>query len=83
GQEGFVFKDEYDFEIILLVNDSFEVPHPWQHNAYSEIPQAYPILGIGSVELIVRNASRTVEFLENVLGYRKIDNKSFDLLTLA
>ncbi len=34
-------------EIILLVNDSFEVPHQWQHNAYSEIPQAYQILGIG------------------------------------
>lgn len=45
--------------------------HQWQHNAYSEIPQAYQILGIGPVELRVRNAARTVEFLENVLGYRK------------
>ena len=43
GQEGIVFKDEDDLEIILLVNDSFEVPHQWQHNAYSEIPQAYQI----------------------------------------
>ena len=83
GQEGVVFKDEDDLEIILLVNDSFEVPHQWQHNAYSEIPQAYQILGIGPVELRVRNAARTVEFLENVLGYRKRDNKSFDVLTLA
>lgn len=83
GQEGIVFKDEDDLEIILLVNDSFEVPHQWQHNAYSEIPQAYQILGIGPVELRVRNAARTVEFLENVLGYRKRDNKSFDVLTLA
>ncbi len=73
-QEGVVFKDEDDLEIILLVNDSFEVPHQWQHNAYSEIPQAYQILGIGPVELRVRNAARTVEFLENVLGYRKRDN---------
>lgn len=48
GQEGVVFKDEDDLEIILLVNDSFEVPHQWQHNAYSEIPQAYQILGIAS-----------------------------------
>ena len=62
GQEGVVFKDEDDLEIILLVNDSFEVPHQWQHNAYSEIPQAYQILGIGPVELRVRNAARTVEF---------------------
>ncbi|HHC9656017.1 TPA: VOC family protein [Staphylococcus aureus] len=83
GQEGVVFKDEDDLEIILLVNDSFEVPHQWQHNAYSEIPQAYQILGIGPVELRVRNAARTVEFLENVLGYRKRDNESFDVLTLA
>ncbi len=83
GQEGVVFKDEDDLEIILLVNDSFEVPHQWQHNVYSEIPQAYQILGIGPVELRVRNAARTVEFLENVLGYRKRDNKSFDVLTLA
>lgn len=28
--EGVVFKDEDDLEIILLVNDSFEVPHQWQ-----------------------------------------------------
>ncbi len=50
GQEGVVFKDEDDLEIILLVNDSFEVPHQWQHNVYSEIPQAYQILRIGPVQ---------------------------------
>ncbi|WP_206779177.1 hypothetical protein, partial [Escherichia coli] len=67
GQEGVVFKDEADLEFILLVNDSFEVPHQWQHNAYSEIPQAYQILGIGPFDLGFRNAAGNGRIFGNCL----------------
>ncbi|MBO1198714.1 VOC family protein [Staphylococcus simiae] len=83
GQQGLTFKDSDDLEIILLVNDDYEIPHAWQKNRYSDVPQQYQILGMGPVELRVRDSKRTIDFLENVLNYHQRDNFEETVLTVV
>ncbi|HFG9139176.1 TPA: VOC family protein [Staphylococcus argenteus] len=83
GQEAIAFKDVDDLEVLLIANDDYEIPHKWKANTYSDIPEQYQILGLGPVELRVRDAKRTIEFLENILGYQMKKGFEHSVMTIA
>lgn len=83
GQQGLSFKDIDDLEIILLVNGDYKIPHAWQKNSFSDIPQQYQILGMGPVELRVRDSKITIDFLKNVLNYHQRDDFEETVLTVV
>lgn len=69
-------------EIILLVNGNYHTPNAWRKNPYSEIPEQYQILGMGPVELRVKNAQATLDFLKNSLSYTLREDVNETVMTL-
>ena len=64
-----------------MSNDNKKVPDSWQHNPYTEIPAPLQILGMGPVELRLRDIRPTADFLVNTLGYRPVGNNIYTLDT--
>lgn len=69
GQPSLLFKDIDDLEIMLIVNEDYNIPNKWRNNNYSNVPNEYQILGLGPVELRVRDKNSTLNFLIDELGY--------------
>ena len=82
NQPAISFEDVDGVEVILLVNDNYEMPHEWQGNSYSDIPEQYQILGMGPVELRLRDAQATIDFLKNVLEYEERQDFNETVMTL-
>ncbi|MEB8210358.1 ring-cleaving dioxygenase [Staphylococcus succinus] len=82
NQSALSFKDMDGLEVLLIVNDTYQTPQAWRKNPYSDIPQQYQILGMGPVELRVREAKPTIEFLTNTLQYQIRPNTDETTLTL-
>ncbi|UTH02543.1 VOC family protein [Macrococcoides canis] len=80
GHDGLIFEDRDALEIVLLPNNDMTYPNAWKKNHYSDIPEAYQILGMGPVELRVRGIEKSAQFLTETLGYtRRIDSNIFTL----
>ncbi|MGJ5712548.1 VOC family protein [Staphylococcus auricularis] len=82
GQAALLFKDIDDLEIVLVVNGDHTLPTAWRHNRYTDIPELYQILGLGPVELRVRDKEATVSFLRDVLEYHQRDFDEVTVYTL-
>src|SRR5699024_5465204 len=82
NQPAITFKDIDGLEIILLVNDNYHTPNAWRNNPYTEIPEQYQILGMGPVELRVKNAQATLDFLKNCLSYTLRSDVNETVMTL-
>ncbi|AQM41052.1 MULTISPECIES: VOC family protein [Staphylococcus] len=82
NQPAITFKDIDGLEIILLVNDNYYTPNAWRKNPYTEIPEQYQILGMGPVELRVKNAQATLDFLKNSLSYTLRSDLNETVMTL-
>ncbi|MCG7338973.1 VOC family protein [Staphylococcus sp. ACRSN] len=76
SQPAINFKDPDGLNLLLLVNNDYKIPSIWRKNPYTDIPMQHQILGMGPVELRVRDSKPTIEFLKNDLNYqhRTIDN---------
>jgi glyoxalase family protein len=74
GQPALLFKDIDDLEVMLVVNDDYKVPKKWRNNSYTDVPKDYQILGLGPVELRLRDTTPTLNFLTNDLGYKVRNN---------
>lgn len=78
GQPALLFKDIDDLEITLLVNDDYKIPNKWRNNSYTDVPTDYQILGLGPVELRVRDKMSTFDFLTDDLEYIVRQNLNTD-----
>ncbi|MEJ7553039.1 ring-cleaving dioxygenase, partial [Staphylococcus hominis] len=58
------------------------IPNAWRKNPYTDIPEAYQILGMGPVELRLRDIQPTLHFLKNDLRYSLRENVDETVLTL-
>lgn len=66
----FTDRDELMVHLISAEKDNgIELVEPW---ITDDIPPQYAIVGLGPVELTVRDASRTKAVLENILGYTEV-----------
>ena len=63
------FEDNSGAPVALIVNDDYQVPADWSPNPDTDIPAKYQILGMGPVELHVRDTFATIDFLTRILGY--------------
>ena len=77
-----LFKDMDGLEILLLANNHRNTPNAWRKNPYTDIPEAYQILGMGPVELRLRDIQPTLHFLKNDLRYSLRENVDETVLTL-
>lgn len=79
GQPALSFHDPDGLNLILMVNDQTSIPHIWQSNPFTDIDAKFQILGMGPVELRLRNLRPTVDFLTETLGYTDQGNHDFTL----
>lgn len=80
GHDGISFEDRDALEIVLLPNNDMAYPNVWKKNHYSDIPEAFQVLGMGPVELRVRDIEKSAQFLMETLGYtRRTDSNIFTL----
>ncbi|PHK48608.1 VOC family protein [Staphylococcus edaphicus] len=77
-----LFQDIDGLEIILLANNHLQTPHEWKKNPYTDIPETYQILGMGPVELRLRDIQPTLEFLKNELNYSLRTDTNETVMTL-
>ncbi|MDG0841821.1 VOC family protein [Staphylococcus equorum] len=82
NQPALLFKDVDNLEILLLVNDNYKIPTTWRKNPYTDVPVQHQILGMGPVELRVREAQPTIDFLKNKLNYAPRQDTDETVMTL-
>ncbi|WP_409327659.1 VOC family protein [Staphylococcus pseudoxylosus] len=82
NQHALLFKDPDDLEIILIANNHYNLPKSWRKNPYSDIPIEYQILGMGPVELRLRDTQKTVDFLQHQLRYTQRQDTDETVMTL-
>lgn len=82
NQPALLFKDVDNLEIVLLVNDDYKIPTTWRKNPYTDVPLQHQILGMGPVELRVREAQPTIDFLKNELNYALRQDTDETVMTL-
>lgn len=79
GQQALAFQDPDGLELILIDNHDRKIPEVWQHNPYSDIPENLQILGMGPVELRLRDIRPTADFLIDILGYQPLSADVYSL----
>lgn len=70
NQPALAFEDPDGLKLVLMVNGDHTIPKVWHYNPYTDVPSEHQILGMGPVELHLRNLAPTIDFLTNVLGYQ-------------
>ncbi|RIP36998.1 ring-cleaving dioxygenase [Staphylococcus gallinarum] len=82
SQPAINFKDPDGLNLLLLVNDDYTIPSIWRTNPYTDVPENQQILGMGPVELRVRDSKPTIEFLEHDLNYQQREIGNDDNVTV-
>ncbi len=82
NQSALLFKDIDGLELILLANEHYQLPQSWRKNPYSEIPTQHQILGMGPVELRLRDTQPTIDFLTQALHYTPREDTDETVMTL-
>ncbi|WP_436966344.1 VOC family protein [Staphylococcus shinii] len=82
NQQALLFKDPDDLEVILIVNNQYNIPKTWRKNPYSDIPTKHQILGMGPVELRLRDTQKTINFLQQELRYTLRKDTEETIMTL-
>ncbi|WP_039069644.1 VOC family protein [Staphylococcus shinii] len=82
NQQALLFKDPDDLEVILIVNNQYNIPKTWRKNPCSDIPTKHQILGMGPVELRLRDTQKTINFLQQELRYTLRKDTEETVMTL-
>src|SRR5690606_8262783 len=69
GQRALPFEDEEGLRLILLNNDGEEIPEEWQAWNDSIVPSEHRILGMGPIEVTVKNLNKLEQTLTEIFGY--------------
>ncbi|TQR19649.1 ring-cleaving dioxygenase [Psychrobacillus vulpis] len=77
GRLALPFEDPDGLQLLLISNEAKETPTFWTPWEGSPVPIQHQILGIGPVELTVRNIAKTGNMLTNLLGYHEIQEGVF------
>ncbi|HWK21872.1 MAG TPA: ring-cleaving dioxygenase [Ureibacillus sp.] len=63
------FEDPEGLRMILINNDGKEVPEFWETWGNSAVPSEHQILGMGTIEITVKNASKLERTLTEIFGF--------------
>lgn len=81
GREAVEFEDREGLKLILINHEGKEVPADWSPWNDNDVEPAHRILGMGTVELTVREKSKTVSLLTELFKFSTVyDNDSETLL---
>ncbi|PYF08552.1 ring-cleaving dioxygenase [Ureibacillus chungkukjangi] len=69
GREALAFEDPEGLRMILLNSDGEEVPNFWTTWDNSNVPIEHQILGMGTIEITVKNAGKLVKTLTEIFGF--------------
>ncbi|MFC7686164.1 ring-cleaving dioxygenase [Ureibacillus sp. GCM10028918] len=69
GREALAFEDPEGLRIILLNNNGEEVPEFWATWEQSAVPSEHQILGMGTIEITVKSASKLERALTELFGF--------------
>ncbi|WP_106767058.1 ring-cleaving dioxygenase [Paenibacillus faecalis] len=72
GREALPFEDSEGLRLILINNDGAEVPKDWTAWEQSSVDPKHRILGMGSVEITVRNLDKLAKTLMEIFGYVEV-----------
>ncbi|MGV3041823.1 VOC family protein [Staphylococcus rostri] len=82
GQPARFFDDPEHLSFVLIDNQQRNIPNDWKHPVDSEVPAPYQIIGIGPTEIHVQDASKTVAYLRDDLGYDEYTETEGTVLSL-
>ncbi|GKU77846.1 ring-cleaving dioxygenase [Paenibacillus sp. L3-i20] len=72
GRDALHFEDQEGLRMILLNNNGENIPDNWAAWEDSDVEQTHRILGLGSVEMTVKNLDRLTETLKDIFGYKEV-----------
>ena len=72
GREALPFEDAEGLRLVLLNNNSEEIPDFWAPWENSPVDQTHRILGMGTTEITVRYLERTAKTLKELFGYVEV-----------
>jgi len=72
GREALPFEDSEGLRLVLLNNNSEEIPGFWTAWEDSVVDQTHRILGMGTTEITVRYLERTAKTLKELFGYVEV-----------
>lgn len=75
GKAGLEFEDGEGLRFVLLNHQNQEVPESWQAWNGSDVEAEHQILGMGSIELTVKQPGKTIELLEAIFEYEIVEEK--------
>ncbi|ARJ50478.1 VOC family protein [Staphylococcus lutrae] len=70
GQPALYFDDPDNVSYVMLVNGEATIPINWGNSVENDVPQEYQILGLGPIEIHVRDAQKTINYFRDTLGYK-------------
>ncbi|AWP26597.1 ring-cleaving dioxygenase [Paenibacillus sp. Cedars] len=80
GREALPFDDPEGLRLILINHDGAEVPAGWAAWEDSTVEQEHRILGMGPVEMTVRNLGKMAATLTEVLGYTEVSRSEHEAI---
>ena len=75
GRATLQFEDKEGLRFALLNHQNREVPAGWAAWEGSDVPEEHRILGMGPIEVTVREPQKTIDLLSNVFGYKVVEEK--------
>lgn len=76
GRDALHFEDPEGLRLVLLNHDGAEIPDNWSAWEGSDVEQEHRILGMGTVEITVRNLERLAKVLRNLFGYTEVSRST-------
>lgn len=75
GRAALEFEDSEGLRFVLLNNQNRDIPAGWAAWESSPVPEEHRILGMGPIEITVREPKKTIHLLQEVFGYEVMEEK--------
>lgn len=76
GYDTLLFKDPNNLTLRLFTNTKQELPSDWEPWLKNDVDNEHVILGMGPVEITVRNKDALIQTLQELFNYQLIENQS-------
>ncbi|KEK24126.1 ring-cleaving dioxygenase [Bacillus gaemokensis] len=83
GRDALHFEDPEGLRLVLLNNKGEEVPEYWAAWEDSAVEQTHRILGMGTVEMTVRNLNQLAKTLKDMFGYVEVSRSDKEAIYQA
>ncbi len=75
GKASLTFEDHEGLSFVLINHQQKEIPASWQAWDGSDVPIEHRILGMGTIELTVREPEKTINLLGAIFNYEVVEAK--------